>query len=313
MTTKQERAAAKKLARARAKETVARQRRLEVSMYEKVASWLIALLVGIGVTAFMLFSIWLSDRLQHRTMAVPVALEEFREDGEGGGDGRAAGGSQLDTPAENEMVGNDTNTTEVQQDLSAMGAAVAENAVELDDPSLVVPPKRQGAFGTGGGIWGGFGPGRGLGHGPGKPGKPRNWEVVFQKGTTEQYAKQLDFFKIELGVIKGTSVVYAFNLHKAKPNTRVEKNPAENEKRFYLRWVQGDLKKADEELLTKAGIEGPFHFILKFLPPEVEADLYGQELAKAGDDKNRIKKTRFGVRQDGERYEFYIIDQLYKR
>jgi hypothetical protein len=308
-----ERVSAKKLARAQAKEMVARQRRLQVSTYDQAASWLIALLVGIGVTAFLLFSIWLSDRLQHRTMAVPVALEEFREDGEGGGDGRAAGGSQLDSPAENEFVGNDTSTTEVQQDLNAMGAAVAENAVELDDPSLMVPPKRQGAFGTGGGIWGGFGPGRGLGHGPGKPGKPRNWEVVFQKGTVEQYAKQLDFFKIELGVIKEGKVHYAFNLHRPKPSTRIEPNPALKETRFYLRWVQGDLKKADEELLAKAGIEGPYHFVLKFLPPEVEADLYQKEQLKAGDDKNRIKKTRFGVKQDGDRYEFYIIDQLYKR
>jgi hypothetical protein len=308
-----ERASARKLARAQAKEMVARQRRMQVSVYDQAASWLIALLIGIGVTAAMLFSIWLSDRLQHRVMAVPVALEEFREDGEGGGDGRAAGGSQLDSPAENEFVGADTSTTEVQQDLSAMGAAVADNAVELDDPSLMVPPKRQGAFGTGGGIWGGFGPGRGLGHGPGKPGKPRNWEVVFQKGTVEQYAKQLDFFKIELGVIKEGKVYYAFNLHRPKPSTRIEKDPAKNELRFYLRWVQGDLKKADEELLAKAGIEGPYHFVLKFLPPDVEADLYGKEQMKAGDDKNRIKKTRFGVKQDGDRYEFYIIDQLYKR
>jgi hypothetical protein len=308
-----ERVSARKQAKAQAKVMVARQRRLQVSVYERAASWLIASLVSLGVAVFMLFAIWLSDRLQHRMPAVPVALEEFREDGEGGGDGRPAGGSQVDQQSESEWVGADTTTTEVQQDLSAMGAAVASDAVELDDPSLVTPPKRQGAFGTGGGIWGGFGPGRGLGHGPGKPGKPRNWEVVFQKGTVDQYAKQLDFFKIELGVIKDGKIHYAFNLHKAKPNTRIEANPAEKELRFYLRWVQGDLRKADEELLSRAGIEPPYRFILKFLPPEVEADLYQKELLKAGDDKNRIKKTRFGVKQDGDRYEFYIIDQLYKR
>jgi hypothetical protein len=309
-----ERAAERKLAKAEAQAAVAQQHKLQISTYDRTASWLIALLVSLGVGVFMLVAIWMSDRLQHREVAVPVELSDpARPGGKDGGNGRPAGGSQLDFPSESEWVGNDATTSEIRQNLNAMGATLASNAFDVDDPSLAPPPKRQGAFGTGGGIYGGFGDGRGWGHGEGAPGHPRNWEVVFQKGATlESYAKQLDYFKIELGVLRDKKVYYAFNLHKSKPNTRIEANPAVEEKRYWLRWTQGDLRKADEELLARAGIDPEGHIILKFLPPALEAELVRQELAKAGGDYKRIKKTRFAVKQDGERYEFYIVDQVYK-
>ena len=88
----------------------------------------------------------------------------------------------------------------------------------MDDPDLV-EPTRHGSYGTGGGIYGGFGDGRGLGHGPGKPGLPRHWEVMFSKGTTlDAYARQLDFFGIELGVLMpDNKIVYALILPSPSP------------------------------------------------------------------------------------------------
>ncbi len=86
----------------------------------------------------------------------------------------------------------------------------------MDDPDLA-EPTRHGSYGTGGGIYGGFGDGRGLGHGPGKPGLPRHWEVMFSKEHPGPYARQLDFFDIELGVLMpDNKIIYAFNLAKAQ-------------------------------------------------------------------------------------------------
>ena len=52
--------------------------------------------------------------------------------------------------------------------------------------------------------------------------RPRNWEVNFQKGSTlDDYARQLDFFGIEIGIVQpGGKIDYAFHLAKPKPDTR---------------------------------------------------------------------------------------------
>ena len=158
----------------------------------------------------------------------------------------------------------------------------------MDDPA-VVPRKQRGDYGTGGGTGGGAGPGRGLGHGPGKGGLPRRWELHFIKGNTlDVYARQLDFFGIELGVLlPDNKVVYAFNLAKPKPDTRI--GAADKEKRYYLTWrgEAGDLQKADRELLARAGVDTEDRLILKFLPPAVEATLATLEKSLRG---RRAKK-----------------------
>ena len=124
-------------------------------------------------------------------------VTEVSEDGEGGGNGRAAGGSQLDTPSDEPFVGKDRETTDLNEELSALGIAVAK-AADLDDPELVAP-KRHGSFGSGGGIYGGFGDGRGLGHGPGKPGCPGIGRSCSASNTLDAYAGKLDFFKHRAG------------------------------------------------------------------------------------------------------------------
>jgi hypothetical protein len=298
----------------KAKAIVIASRRVQVSLYDRVSSMLLALLFTIGLVASVLFILWLSNKIMTPpAVAVDAEIIEVSEDGEGGGDGRPAGGSQLDTPSEEPFVGNDKETSDIQQDLNMLGAAVSSNVIELDDPDFV-QPKRQGSFGSGGGIYGGFGDGRGMGHGPGKPGWPRHWEVMFAKNTLEAYAKQLDFFKIELGVLRpDNKIVYIFNLAKAKPDSRVVDNPAMNEKRYYLTWRTGEMQQADRELLTRAGVDPEDRLILKFLPKEVELQLMGIERAFQNATPKEIRVTRFGVQSDGAGYKFFVIEQALKR
>ncbi len=198
--------------------------------------------------------------------------------------------------------------------MASLDTALSTSAAELDDPNLSAPT-HMGSYGTGGGIYGGFGDGRGLGHGPGKPGLPRHWEVTFQKGATlDLYARQLDFFHIELGVVMPDNrIIYAYNLAKPKPDRREVKNPSVNERRYYLTWRSGGLEQADQELLARAGIDTEGHLILKFLPPETEQDLATKEKSFKGASPKDIAKTRFGVQTAGGGFEFYVIDQPLKR
>jgi hypothetical protein len=304
---------AKHAVSSKAKAVVVAGRRMQVSTYDRVSSMMLALLLTSGVAATLLFILWLGQHVLLPQVAVPVEITEVSEDGEGGGDGRPAGGSQLDTPSDEPFVGNDKDTTDLQQDMQVLSTDVAAKSVELDDPDLVAPT-RHGSFGSGGGIYGGFGDGRGMGHGPGKPGWPRHWEVMFTKATLDAYARQLDFFKIELAVLEPDSrITYAYNLAKPRPDTRVVSNPALNEKRYYLTWRNGEMQQADRDLLAKAGIEVGDRLILKFLPKEVELNLMGLERAFNNLTPKEISKTRFGVQPEGDGYKFYVLEQAKKR
>jgi hypothetical protein len=234
-------------------------------------------------------------------------------DGEGGGDGRPSGGTQLESPdvSAEPIPITDTAMTDVQDTLAAVTETVVEQVAMLDDPALQ-PPKAKGDYGTGGGSGGGSGPGRGLGHGKGRPGRPQRWELRFDKGQTqENYGRQLDFFKIELGVIvPGDKVIYLSNFKAGIPTRR--EGPRAAEKRYFFSWQGGDLQQADLEFFRRAKVSTEGGRIFMFIPPELERKLL--ELEKAYQNKTiaEIKKTRFGVLSEGAAFKFNVISQMLK-
>ena len=270
-----------------------RQYGLRVSAYDRVASMLIALLVLIGSTVLALLIIWLTSRVFARQDAVPVIMEQI---GEGGG----AMGESMEMEAPN-MDETDLIQPELTDTLSAISDALAAQSAVLANPAIFAEMNQKGS---------GSGDGRMAGSGSGRPGRPRHWEVQFSDATLETYARQLDFFKIELGVLKpGNKVEYAFNLVKSRPDSRP--GPADKEKRYYLTWRRGGLQEADRQLLQRAGIDSQGRLVLKFIPPELEAQLVGMERSRAGSKANNIRVTYFGIISEGQGYKFYITDQRY--
>ena len=140
----------------------------------------------------------------------------------------------------------------------------------------------------------------------------RNWELRFLKGNTkDKYARQLDFFGIELAVVMpGNKLVYVRKFSKPKPENHT--GPADQEKRCYLTWRNGDLSRADVELLSRAGVSPGDRVVLKILPADVEAKLAKLEKDYAGDDAGNVSKTQFGIRAAGDGYEFYVAEQYRK-
>ena len=185
----------------------------------------------------------------------------------------------------------------LDQTLAAVVAGVDSKATTLDDPAL--------AGGSKGGPAGETGSGRASSHA---------WEIHFpEKQTLETYARQLDFFKIELGVLlPNNKIIYAHNLAKSKPDTRTAANPAA-ENRYYLTWRNGEMQQADRDLFSRAGVDVGDSIVVKFLSPEVEKRLIDLENAHAGADAKRIKKTRFGVRAAGAGFTFFVLEQSLNR
>ena len=272
---------------------------LRTSRYDQVSSMLLALLILIGLAVLVLLITWLTNRIFVSQTAVPVELADFNS-----GDGPVGGGPPLQAPDPKEIQEFNLEEPVIEETLNDISLVVKQKEPQLNDPMLT-RQKTSGGLGDGRGI--------GNGHGDRKGGVQRRWEIRFvNSGELEFYAQQLDFFGIELGVLfPGGKVAYAFNLAKAKPDTRVD--TVEKEKRYYLTWRSGDLQQADRELLARAGIEADNQIILKFLPPAVESQLVALEKARAGTRVKDIRKTRFGIRSAGNGYTFYVSDQTYNR
>lgn len=261
--------------------------RLEVSRYDRVASMLISLLVLVGLAVLIMFVVWLTNRIFMHHTPPPIVAADIGdpEDPWGGND-------DIEPPAPQET---DILEEEVEETLEAVTDAIATRATMMS--------KRVSGDGTGRG---------GSGTGRGRKGVGRNWEVQFAKGNTlSVYAKQLDFFKIDLGVRRpGNKIEYASNLSSRRP--RKWTGPTDEEKRYYLTWRRGNLQQADRDLLNKAGIDPGRSLIFKFLSREVEAMLFGLEQAKAGSRAKKIRMTRFGLLPDGNGYKFYVMRQTYR-
>lgn len=271
---------------------------LAVSAYERVASLVIALLILVGLLVGIMFLLWLTSRIFASQAAVPVTLEPV---GEGGGFGDE---TELDPNVEKIGQEIEFEEPEFQDTLATIADAVADNAALLEDPTF--------SHQTGTSKGGPVGDGRAPGFGPGRPGKPRHWEVIFLEGnTTGTYARQLDYFKIELGVLMpGNRVEYVKNLSNPRPER--DSGAADAENRYYLTWQKGGLREADLELLTKAGVDPEGRPILKFIPPELESHLLQLERERAGKYADKVRATYFAIRGQGGGYEFFVRDQTYK-
>lgn len=137
------------------------------------------------------------------------------------------------------------------------------------------------------------------------------WEIQFASGnTSHSYTRQLDFFKIELGVYgEGDKVVYLSNLSAPSPTMRTESASVEN--RLYLVWQRGSMQEADEEILAGAKIAAKGKVVMHFCPPELEAQLVELEDAHASrTGSKRILKTVFGIQDNAPNgYRFQVIQQ----
>ena len=142
-------------------------------------------------------------------------------------------------------------------------------------------------------------------------GRHQRWEVQFPPGNTvESYARQLDYFHIELGLIGGSDqITYLSRL--ADPTPQQRSGPASEEQRLYLVWHRGSLREADEQLVAKAKLPLAGKLVAHFCPAELEQQLAQLEEVHAKNAGGaKIRKTVFGIRaNDFGGYRVSVIDQ----
>jgi hypothetical protein len=282
---------------------------IHVTLFEKISSGLWTLILAATAAVVIFFSLWYMNKPPQAAVFVPVEMIEIA-----GGDPQGAENEtlKLETPevevkdpAVDPVEQQDPQMTETSQDIVELANEVAQQLPEQLDAATSNTGEAGSANGTGRRPLG-------SGQGNGSLSRERRWFIQYGDNiSVEEYAKQLDYFKVELGaLLPSGKLVYLSQLSTDKPVLR-EVNSGANEKRLYMTWSGGDRKKADEELLRKAGINERPTMIFHFYQPAIESTLAQLELASTNRPLKDIRRTYFTVFVEGKGYRFTVVRQTY--
>ncbi len=289
--------------------------RMRVRPYDKAAALLIASLIFAGFFDALMFFLWLTPMLDFGKDQVAI---EIVLDIAGRGDHAEGYERDKEPPGVEEL--EEFMEPEVEMLLEAVTDVVSTTAAAWDS---VATDATAPSHGTGAGDSRPPGP---LGEGEDIIPEWERWELKYNTSTIDQYARQLDFFKIELGAVGGghPQVDYAMNF---STNVKKRKGPGDAEQRIYFTWSEGKLKQYDNTLLSQSGIPTQRRIVCQFIPPSLRQNLLNKELQFAMDRMGikkpldqmtrndyvpifkKLAKTIFGVRRSGGKYEFYVISQ----
>lgn len=282
---------------------------LQVSAYDQVSGMLLSLLLIVACVVGMMFLIWLSTRTWISTPAIPVMV---LEDVGGGGSG-VGGGTEVTEPNFEEPAAEELTEVAPPKVEEIIDAISLEATQKLEEAELTITPPSS-SWGNGEGT----GQGDGKGPGPGGPGTSdgipawERWEVRLNATTLDEYKKQLDFFKIELAVAGGGSPVVTY-ISNVSTTPKVRTGNPKDEKRLRFMHRSGALKKADREIVAKAGVDAGGKVVFQFYSEETyKALLTLENIAMKPRRIIEVRRTVFGVRGSAGKYEFYVISQDYR-
>ncbi len=283
---------------------------MRVTRYDRVSSGMVAIVVGLAVALLALVSIWMMNRTSDVESLVPVEMIEFPGGVEDGAVDETLLVESPEDPvpdAAPEETDEEMEVEEVFDSVTELADVSAEQMLkqfESDTVSSGTPGSREGTGRRALGMDGGQG---------GLPAEQR-WFIQFaDQNNIQEYAKQLDFFGIELGTILPTGkLVYLSGLSQPKPNVR-ETTSGKNEKRMYMTWQGGKLKQADRTLFKRANIDVSTSRVLHFYPRKTELLLARLERDYANRKVSDIRRTYFVVEKSRDGYRFRVTRQSYFR
>jgi len=277
-----------------------RRYQLTVNSYDRTATLLIALLIMVGAAVSGLLVVFFTTRQFPSIEPIPVVPVEATSPN--ANQGLA---NEPDPPGVEDAP--DLSEPQLQDTLDALTAAVSMNEVLLSDEMLDAEKEA--------------GKGKGLGDSrmPGQGGdgvvervrRADRWKIRFEPESFSDFARWLDFHKIELGVLgRDNQVYYAYEVTGSPIKVRSGK-PSED-KRIYTSPADGPMPNLAMQLARKAGIARHGTIILLFHPKNVTDLLWITENKYAnGRDVNTIRETVFTVIKERNRYTFQVVDQKY--
>jgi hypothetical protein len=282
------------------------RKQLRKTAFDSVSAMLLAVFLIVAMMAFMLFMIWWDSRV-----TLPMKeLVMLVENPAGRGDNAEGIARDFEPPGAEEVEALIEPT--VQDTITAVTDAVSTVAASLE---TVVSNSNASTDGKGQGDSRPPGP-----EGEGDDIIPRSerWQLNFAAKDLNNYAQQLDFYKIELGALGGSQIQGVDYASNVSGTPKIRRGKSDDEKRLYFMWTTtSPLEKYDRQLLQKAGIPLPGRQMLKFLEKDFENLLANVELDYAKKNGHQsvteIAKTIFESQSAGSGYEFVVIDQRYRK
>ncbi len=285
---------------------------LRVTQYDRAAAGVIAAFFVLVVICVCIVSLWLSTRPVPAALAVPVEIVDLP-----GGflDGSIDETLRVDAAGPevfNASPADEVSTTQLEiaeslessTSISDIAGAAAPTQQQFETGGTKNIGQKGSAKGTGRRPFGYGGPGAGL------P-REQRWYVRFDSQVSlDEYAKQLDFFQIELGALLADGRLGIISqMSQNKPPVRYIARGSD-EQRLFMTWQGGERRFADVQLFAKAGITVPGDApLFQFYPKNVEAQLATLERDYRNRTAREIKRTYFVVIPQGGGYAFQVIRQ----
>ena len=273
---------------------------LTVNSYDRTASLIIALLVTVGGTVLGMAVVFFTGKYDHTIEPIPVVPVEASS---------PTGNQGLANDPEPPGIEDapDLSEPQLQSTLETLTNAISDQEALFSD-EVIDAGKVAGK-------------GKGLGDarmpGPGGDGVvervPRwqRWKIRFEPESAGEFARWLDYHKIEIGVLGRDNLVhYGYEFSQSVP--KVKSGEPVRETRGYTSAADGPMPTLTMELARKADVAKFGPIVLLFYPFEVESVLWTMEREYSGDrDANSIRETVFTVVPDGKDFKFEVIDQKY--
>jgi hypothetical protein len=270
--------------------------KLTVNAFDRAATMIVSLLVIMGIVVGSLAVIFFANKFSSPVQ--PIAFVPVEATSPTANQGFA---EEPDPPADAEAMEliepELEDTLDMLSELTLSDELLADEALEKAEKSSQGDARQPG---------------------PGNDGVvervPRweRWKIRFEPRSPSEFARWLDQYGIRVGVLgRDNKVHVAWGFSKGGPQVE-SKEPKD-----YNGWGQtipadGPMPKLTQDLARKAGTMQRGPIALLFYPFEVEALLHTLEGEKNKfKDPNKIRETVFTVVEEGNGFQFVVVDQKY--
>jgi len=273
-----------------------------VSSYDLLNAFLLSAIMMFGAFATILFLIWYTS-LKRESPRVVIVEPPFTED---------SGDSKPEGVADDELEPGVEDFPEIETPQLAMALEAVTDAVSAIRANTDAVSGDALLQGRGGGA--GSREGGGSGNGGGIP-EHKRWVINYESTDIEQYADQLSFFNIDIGVVDLNSNAI-FRVHDPGGNAQVIKSDRDNEQET-LRFShkQRRMRRWDQVISKRAGVDVDGAGLSQCYPDSTRAIIRRAE-AEALADKGRklsdVRQTILKVQPSGGGFEFVVLDFNYR-
>lgn len=273
-----------------------------VSSYDLLNAFLLSAIMMFGAFATILFLIWYTS-LKRESPPVVVVETPFSED---------SGDSKPEGVADDELEPGVEDFPEIETPQLAMALEAVTDAVSAVRANTDAVSGDALLQGRGGGA--GSREGGGSGSGTGIP-EYKRWVINYESTDIDQYADQLSFFNIDIGVVKSDSNAI-FRVRDPGNNAQlINSNREQEQKTLRFSHKQRRMKRWDQVIGKRAGANTDSSLLCQFYPEstrQIIRQVEAEALAEKGRKLSDVRQTILKVQPTGDGFEFVVLDFNYR-